>query len=89
METFVIDFAAAERDVHDRDDLVQLIRQLSEDFQQHSDSWENITVDGFLEALSAWLADADGLYRNLNKEFSTQPTWAFFAEMLLGARLYE
>lgn len=82
-------FAAAERDVHDRGDLVRLISQIAKDFRNHSDDWENVTVDAFLEALSAWLEDADGLYQNLNKEFPAQPTWSFVAEMVLAARIYE
>jgi hypothetical protein len=83
------DFRAAEVRVRTRSDLVRLTKQLANDFQENPNHWENVTIDGFLEALSGWLEDADGLYKNLNKTFPEQPTWALFAEMLLAARVYE
>jgi len=85
----MIEFTA-EQGVENRRDLIQFIRALSEDFQHRPEVWENCTLDSFLEAMSAWLEDADGLYKNLNRPFPEKhPTWGFFAEMLLGARVYE
>jgi hypothetical protein len=50
----------------------------------------NETLDDYLEALSAFARDFDGLRRNgVWKESTDDPTWALFAALLAGARIYE
>ena len=77
------------QDVHDRRDLAIFLGQMADDFRDNYDSWENTTIYAFLDGLSAWLASADNLYRNLHRELPEQPSWAFVAEMFLAARVYE
>ncbi|WP_435888787.1 DUF7660 family protein [Streptomyces niveus] len=41
--------------------------RLREDHERHGVEWENQTLDGFLEALGAWIADAQGRTPTLSR----------------------
>jgi hypothetical protein len=83
------DFESAATHIKDRDGLARFVQDLATDRRNNPNSWENTELDTFLEAMSAWLKSADNLYRNFNRELPEQASWAFFAEMLLAARVYE
>jgi hypothetical protein len=73
-----------------RSDFVKFLQQLQHDFTVNNPQWENTTLDDFLEALSRYAEDIDGYYRNLHIPVDPeQPSWRLFADMLLGARIYE
>ena len=62
------------------------------DLSDHNDKveWENESVYSFLQAMAAWLNDADGFYKNIKLGFDTEkPSWQLFADMLLAATVYE
>ncbi len=65
-----------------RDDAVQAIHQLLADLKENPDSWENPTLERFLEAMAAWLEDS-------GKKHSEPPSWDLIAEMLQAAKIYE
>jgi hypothetical protein len=75
--------------INDRISLVAFLAELARDFRLNEDSWENNDIYAFLEAMSAWLSSADQLYKNLQRPIPVEPSWRFFAEMFLAARLYE
>ncbi len=39
--------------IQSRDDFIAFVQGLSKDFQDNPDDWENMTIDRYLEALSA------------------------------------
>ena len=62
------------------------------DLLDHNDAveWENDTVYSFLQAMAAWLDDAEGYYKNVELDFDVEiPSWQLFADMLLAATVYE
>jgi hypothetical protein len=75
--------------VKSRDDFAKFIRALVADFDQQPDSWENATLGSFLEAMSAWVTDMDGYYRNKGEAIPVQPEWSTLAEILAASRTYE
>lgn len=77
------------QEVHDRETLAAFVRGLSDDFERNGDSWENVTVFAFLEALSAWLGSADQLFKNLGRSVPAESSWQFMAEMLAAATVHE
>lgn len=66
--------------VRSRADLADLAELLSHDLAERPDEWENPELGRYLEAMAAWLRDADK---------DVAPSWAAFADALLAARVYE
>lgn len=75
--------------IRSKEDLVKFIEALAGDFRANRESWENDSLDRYLSALSNWLADSDGYYRNRGLEPPMSPTWKNVAEMLIAAKTYE
>jgi hypothetical protein len=77
------------RAVNSRDQFVDFLNALRQDAVTHPEEWQNKTLDEFLEALSAWVHDMDGYYKNNNQPVPTSPDWKNVAEMMLAAKFYE
>lgn len=76
-------------EIQTRDELVAFVRDLHQDYLRRGQDWENHTLDRFLEALAAWIADSDGWYRNFGKELPANGDWTFIARALSAATVYE
>lgn len=73
--------------IRTKEELIKLIKKLSE---SDTTKWENVSTANFLEALGAWLEDAEGFYNNANLEISLEdPSWQLFADALQAATVYE
>jgi hypothetical protein len=77
------------RGVRSREDLAQFVRTLADDLRQQPEAWENRDLGPFLEAMSAWIEDMEGYYRNRGEAVPSQPEWSTLAEILAAARVYE
>ncbi|MER7534718.1 hypothetical protein ABTX77_07985 [Streptomyces sp. NPDC097704] len=75
--------------VDSREDLAAFVRSLHRSNVDGGDSWDNADLAGFLEALAAWIDDADGWYRNASHELPASGDWRFFARALQAATMYE
>ncbi|MBL1080611.1 hypothetical protein JK359_01245 [Streptomyces actinomycinicus] len=75
--------------VGSREDLAAFVRSLHRGHAEDGDSWENTDLSGFLEALAAWIDDADGWYGNTGRELPPGGDWTFFARALQAATMYE
>lgn len=75
--------------VRTRSDLVQFIRILMMDLQEHPGDWENPDLARYLGALAAWIDDMDGYFKNQNLPIPEQVDWKLFGEMLMAAKHYE
>ncbi|MFC8762637.1 hypothetical protein ACFUAG_18180 [Streptomyces sp. NPDC057193] len=75
--------------VGSREDLASFVRSLHRRHVDGGGSWENADLAGFLEALAAWVDDADGWYRNTGREMPADGDWRFFARALQAATTYE
>ncbi|WP_406472610.1 hypothetical protein [Streptomyces sp. NBC_01615] len=75
--------------VDSREDLAAFVRSLLRSHAAEGDSWENADLAGFLEALAAWIDDAEGWYSNAGREMPASSDWSFFAQALRAATTYE
>lgn len=75
--------------VRTRDDLAAFVVELKADLDTNPDAWENGNLHSFLEAMAAWIGDMQGYYQNTGQSLSDLPPWKVFADILMGARLYE
>ncbi|MGP3772228.1 DUF7660 family protein [Streptomyces sp. SDT5-1] len=75
--------------VDSREELAAFVRSLRRSHAEEGSAWENTDLPGFLEALAAWIDDADGWYRNSGRELPADGDWRFFARALQAATVYE
>ncbi|MET9170206.1 hypothetical protein ABZX64_03870 [Streptomyces misionensis] len=75
--------------VGSREDLAAFVRFLRRSHAEERSSWENADLPGFLDALAAWIDDADGWYGNTGRELPPGGDWTFFARALQAATMYE
>ncbi|WP_370413288.1 hypothetical protein [Streptomyces fradiae] len=75
--------------VDSREDLVSFVRSLHRSYVDPGESWDNADLAGFLEALAAWIDDADGWHQSAGLELPTNGDWRFFARALRAATMYE
>jgi hypothetical protein len=85
----MINLKEAVQNIKNRNDLACFIKLLLDDFKNNENEWENVTLERYLESMSAWLVDSDGLSSNLGKELPKQPDWNTIGEILLAAKYYE
>jgi hypothetical protein len=76
-------------EINSRHDLVEFIQALRDHLLLRGDTWENPTLESFLEALAAWSADMDGFFQNRGEQVPLQPSWRLIGQMLLAATVYE
>jgi len=84
-----MDLDKAVQDIKSKNELANFIKLLLNDLITNESEWENITLEKYLESMSAWLIDSDGLFLNLGKEMPKQPKWSTIGEILLAAKYYE
>jgi hypothetical protein len=70
------------RKMKTREDAVSAIRKLVADLEHDPGSWENPTLDRYLDARAAWL-------EGYGNKHNPTPSWDFIIEMLGAARIYE
>ncbi|MFJ4321890.1 hypothetical protein ACIP3A_02060 [Streptomyces tricolor] len=75
--------------VDSREDLAAFVRALHRSHTVEGHTWTNADLASFLEALAAWIGDADGWYRNAGRDLPANGDWSFFALALRAATIYE
>lgn len=75
--------------IRSREDFVEFAKALSKDLHDNPESWENATLERFLEAVGAWVEDMDGYYINQDKPVPLQPDWKVIGDILMAAKMYE
>jgi hypothetical protein len=76
-------------DVVNHKNLSLFIRSLAGNAFENPSEWQNITVYGYLEALSAFIDSLEGYCRNNRIEFEGEASWSIFAQALEAAKYYE
>jgi hypothetical protein len=79
----------AVQQLRSREDLVVFLRALHADLQKNPDQWANRDLPHFLDAMSAWVEDMEGYYRDRGESVPAQPGWQTLGQILLAARIYE
>ncbi len=80
---------AAVNKIRTRQDLAEFVRLLRADLQTDPSSWENGSLDRFLDAAASWIEDMHGWYKNQGLEFSEDQPWRLIAQILIAAKHYE
>lgn len=75
--------------VQTREDLAAFVLALRDDLTTGRSTWENATLDRYLEAFAGWCADMPGWLENSGRTMPDQPDWNLVAQMLMAATLYE
>lgn len=75
--------------IKSREDLADFIDSLNHDLVTHAEQWENETLSRYLAALSAWVREMDGYYKNAGQSCPSEPRWKVVGEMLLAAKHFE
>lgn len=65
-----------------REDVVAAIRNLLVDLKENPDSWENPTLERYLDAMAAWVESS-------GKKHNQPLTWDLVVEMFEAAKIYE
>jgi molybdate-binding protein len=76
--------------VNDRQTFSDFIDKLRQDLKANPSTWTNKNLDEFLEAMNRYTQDIDGYYKNTNQNINADtPSWQVFADILMGAKVYE
>ncbi|GAL83633.1 hypothetical protein MYP_860 [Sporocytophaga myxococcoides] len=74
----------------DRQSFIKFLDLLHKDFLINPESWESKTLSDFLEALSAYAADIQSYYDNMNQNVNADRLdWGIFSDIFKGAKIYE
>jgi hypothetical protein len=77
------------KNIKTRSDFVAFVQALQNDFKNNPESWVNGNLNNYLESLAAWTDDMDGYYINRKLPVPENIPWRVFADILVGARVYE
>ena len=70
-----------------REEFVEFIKFLISTYG--ATKWENSNLISYLDAMANWTEDMDGYYANQNIELPQNIDWKIFANILVGATVYE
>lgn len=73
-----------------REEFSKFLLQLQTDLEENPQNWENRTLFDFLEAMSRYTLDIQQFYKNTEQNINAdEPSWQVFADIMLGAKIYE
>jgi hypothetical protein len=75
--------------IRTREDLGIFLREFSAAYKANPEAWQNSNLGQFLDALASWTEDLEGFYVNRGQRAPDTPDWRVFAQMLMGATMYE
>ena len=68
----------------DKEGFRKFLKALRDDFNESPETWNNLTLDDFLESIERWVGDYHGNDINFEK-----PDWRTISAMFLMGKLYE
>lgn len=79
----------AVKSIKEKEDFIRFIELLLKDYKNNPETWENKTIESYLEAMQSWIEDMDGYYINNNLPIPENVNWKTFSEILIAAKMYE
>jgi len=77
-------------EVNDRKSFAKFISLLHKNLLDKPEDWENANLSDFLSALATYTEDIQGYYNNMKINVDAdKPNWKTFADILIGAKMYE
>ncbi len=62
---------------------------MQKDYAENKSNWENDSLDSFLEAMGRWTESFENYYEHTHQKEPESIPWKLFANMLIGAKVYE
>jgi hypothetical protein len=75
--------------VNSREDFIRFMNALMNDLKVNPGAWEHKTLADYLSSIQRWTEDMDGYYINKNIPIPQNISWQTFADILMGATIYE
>ncbi|ALR31458.1 hypothetical protein ATE47_13435 [Chryseobacterium sp. IHB B 17019] len=73
-----------------KQEFILFTENLRTDFIENKERWENKTIEDYLEAMSSYVEDIDGYYKNTNQNINLEMVnWKVFSDILKGSSIYE
>ena len=73
-----------------RQEFVDFLNRLLVDYKTNKSEWENVDLESFLEAMVAYTESINSFYKNTNQNINADnSSWKTFADIFIGARIYE
>jgi len=77
-------------EVNSRESFVRFIEELKADLDRNPKNWQNINLTDFLSAMARYSEDVQGYYDNTKQPINADTaSWRVFADILIGASIYE
>jgi hypothetical protein len=73
-----------------KQEFIQFINNLKTDFIENKKQWGNTTIEVYLEAMSRYVEDIPGYYKNTNQNIDLENiNWKFFSDILKRSSIYK
>lgn len=72
-----------------KDDFISFVQLLQEDLKDNPRSWENNTLESYLEAMTSWTESIEQYYINTAQPVPDNISWRVFADILMASTMYE
>ena len=73
--------------IKSKNDFLTFLNQLSKDFRENSDEWENKTAGEYIEAMASWIEDYSAAPKN-DIDWDS-PDYKTLAKILYMGKIYE
>ncbi len=71
-------------------DFIEFLNEFRKDLTNIDSTWENKTLEDFLEAMERYTEDVQGYYDNMRLNIDAdKATWENFMTIMKGASMYE
>lgn len=77
------------KSIQTREELADFVEALLKDLRENGSDWENASLEGFLDAMAAWIRSMPSAYKNMGKALPSSGDWRAMADILLAAKMYE
>ncbi|TPN87380.1 DUF7660 family protein [Aquimarina algicola] len=72
-----------------KEDFLNFLDRYIQSFREEKESWENSSIDTFLEGMHGWVDDMEGYYENMGLPIPEHIDWKIFADILYASKMYE
>ena len=73
-----------------KEDFISFLKEFIIEFKKNGQNWENNDLMKYLVAIQSYTEDIDGYYKNMNDpSIDAHSNWRIFADILVGASMYE
>jgi hypothetical protein len=76
-------------EVKTKEDFTLFLKKMIQDLHENPKTWENNSLDTFLDAMKSWVEDMDNYYINVEKPIPKNVSWKVFSEILMASKIYE